>query len=179
MKNVQFLFIRWAFLLLEKKGQLNELRKKNKDESKYKMKRAYVFLHDIYWYLSSIIHLSARFTYFPIKHSELKTFKFLPLPLIDVTMFGILGDTWLFFNEKFIRRNFVLKNHREFRILFCSPTNRSPTALWLVLWEETCHSTANFCFHVSQAWAFWGSMRAGPLMSMLKLKYKQEILNYP
>lgn len=39
----------------------------------------FIFLQDL--------HIS------PFIHRELKTFKCLPMPLIDATMFGILGDT--------------------------------------------------------------------------------------
>lgn len=114
----------------------------------------------------------------PFIHKELRAFKCFPLPLIDVMMFGILRDTQFFFKNKFIKKNFVLKNHCEFRTTFCSPTTRSPMAVWLVLGEETCHSTANFSVPMFSQ-PFWGRVRKGPLMLMLKLKYKQEIVNSP
>lgn len=150
-----------------------------------KIKRTYAILHDICWYFIICLllfiflpdlHIS------PFIHGELRTLKRFPMLLTDAMMFAIVGDTWLFFNKIFIRRNFVLKNPYEFRIIFCSSINRSPTAVCLAYWEEIWHYNANFSVSMfSQAWTSWSGVGEGPQKLMLKLllKYKQETLNSP
>lgn len=110
------------------------------------MKRTYGILHDIYWYfMSYIIRLSARFKCLHLYIGNLELLNDFSCPQKITTILGILGDTWLFFKNKFVKRNYVFKNHYEFRILFHSFINRS-TAICLASWEQTCHSNANFLF---------------------------------